>query len=71
MTSFLTLFDTRGFNIEAPWSLAEAGSPLRSDKLQGIFDGKEFYQFFDSLANPTALPQAGRGMCSLCSSKMY
>ncbi len=31
--------------IEAPCSPAEAGSPLRSDKLQGIFDCKESAYF--------------------------
>jgi len=48
--------------IEEYPAVPQAGFPLRSNKLQGIFLRKEFCLIFDSLANPAA-PVTGFPPC--------
>jgi len=50
-------------DIEAPWSPAKTGSPLRFNKLQGIFDCKEFC-FFVTAQDLLERKMSGkRGFC--------
>lgn len=50
-------------DIEAPWIPAKTGSPLRFNKLQGIFDGKEFCFFVTAQDLLERKMSCKRGFC--------
>jgi len=63
----LSYFIEKGCTLSEPEDSVKPMIEAPCSKLQGIFDCKEFYQFFDSLANPAACC----GVSARCAVQVY